>query len=471
MGSPLQNLGDIDLNFNFDIEDDLFGFNISGEGLDFIPFTPVELIPDFQDAETPNLSFTEHRNVAVEAQPDSDTPITIDKKNSRLIQHYLDVMKGFAKLDEFPHKASNLFVSAFSKSLQFPPLFYAILAFSASHLSVEDDSYSNQATKYSQLAESSFKTHIQGEDTEVEALLSALLVRIKTVHMMGGDVQIFHSLMQTAADIVSSQGGAKALEDPSSLSRRIIIRLAILDARSTCFRLGGGVLVKRLYASSSCSFIFERESQDASRTTLLNLLQADLLKVRVASLDLRLHDQPESDSIQSPVSIMEINDLYEEIRREIDIFEERMVALGDDLTSSPLSGDKTIDSASYNRLIVLSTLHSGLLYLIMIIPFPLVGCEKSVSAILLNQLKVSRDPSRRSSPGSLMPASLFLAGVHNTDPIKSDWILGLLEKGIKWGPYIGKTRVLLEAVLQMHSKGMKVALRDVMDEVTGRIVI
>ncbi|KAJ5925929.1 hypothetical protein N7454_007439 [Penicillium verhagenii] len=367
MDASLQNVEDLDLSFDFDIEVDPFGFNVSGEGLDFIPISHAELVLNPQHAEMTGLCFMGNTNIGVEAQPESETSITIDSQNSRLIQHYLDVMKGYAKLDECTHKASNLFVSAFSKSLQFPPLFYAILAFSASHLSVEDDSYTNQAANYNEMAQSSFQTHIQGEHTEVEALLSALVVRIKTVHMMGGEIETFHSLMQVAADVVSSQRGAQALEDPSSLARRIIIRLAILDARSTCFGLGGGVLVKRLYASPSCSFIFERQPHDASRTTLLSLLQADLFKVRIASLDARLHYHAKSADAQPPVGVIEINDLYEEICHEIEVFKKRMVAFGDDLTNFNFSGDKTIDSASYDRLIVLSALHSGLLYLVMIV--------------------------------------------------------------------------------------------------------
>ncbi|KAJ5548487.1 hypothetical protein N7513_005721 [Penicillium frequentans] len=374
--SQLQNLADLDLSFDFDVEGDPFGFNISGEGLDFIPLLPGELTDNIQDTGVSIGSFTGvHAEFSVEGQRpddvDSESPITINKENSRLIQHYLDVMKGYAKLDEFPHKTSNLFISAFSKSLQFPPLFYAILAFSAAHLSVQDDSYSHQAKRYQDLADYSFQNHSQGEDTDIDALLSALVVRIKTVHMMGGEIETFHGIMKVAADVMSSQRGAQALEDPSSLSRRIIIRLAILDARATCFRLGGGVLIKRLYASPSCSFIFEREPRDSSsRTTLLNLLQADLFKVRIASLDMRLHelhDESECDSDQSPLGILEIESLYKEICDEIEIFEKLMVASGDDLTSSPLPGDKVIDSPSFDRLIVLSALHSGLLYLLMVI--------------------------------------------------------------------------------------------------------
>jgi hypothetical protein len=214
MNPQLENLGVLDLGFDFDIEGDPFGFNISEEGLDFIPLPPGELTANFQDAEMPIGNFTgAYANILVEEEKsvdlDSETPITINNENSRLVQHYLNGMKGYAKLDEFPHKASNLFVSAFSKSLQFPPLFYAILAFSASHLSVEDESYSRQASRYTSLADSSFQNHNQGEDTDIDALLSALVVRIRTVHMMGGEVETFHSIIKVAADIVSSKRGAQ----------------------------------------------------------------------------------------------------------------------------------------------------------------------------------------------------------------------------------------------------------------------
>lgn len=140
--SHLDNLADLDLSFDFDIEGDPFGFNIFGEGLDFIPLPPGDLIAGFQDTEMSIGNFTNvHANIAVDGQQsddvDPETPITINIEDFHLIQHYLDVMKGYAKLDESPHKGNNLFVSAFSKSLQFPPLFYAILAFSASHLIVK----------------------------------------------------------------------------------------------------------------------------------------------------------------------------------------------------------------------------------------------------------------------------------------------------------------------------------------------
>lgn len=64
-----------------------------------------------------------------------------------LIQHYLATMTGYAKVDD-SRGANNLYITAFTQSLSFKPLVYAILSFSASHLALENNTYFEKALTY-----------------------------------------------------------------------------------------------------------------------------------------------------------------------------------------------------------------------------------------------------------------------------------------------------------------------------------
>uniref|UniRef100_A0A8H7K9Z3 Uncharacterized protein n=1 Tax=Bionectria ochroleuca TaxID=29856 RepID=A0A8H7K9Z3_BIOOC len=229
-----------------------------------------------------------------------DLSASVTDQNRHLIQHYLEVIKGYSKVDERSKETNNLFISAFSRSLSFPPLFYAILAFSASHISMEDESHREQVAKFDDLAAESFRQFKSTHKTEVDSLLSALFVRIKMIHVMGGSVEAFLKIIHEATDILTSVHGLRALEDTSTLAWRIIVRIAILDARASCYRLGGGALIKALRKVPSFSFLFSSNSIDApSLGAVVNLLRADIFRTRVAEIDVQLHQQIQSERVHS----------------------------------------------------------------------------------------------------------------------------------------------------------------------------
>lgn len=97
--------------------------------------------------------------------------------------------------------------------------------------------------------------------------------------------------------------------------------------------------------------------------------------------------------------------------------------------------------------------------------------DTSVSTILRYQLKVDQDGSRAGSPSSILPSSLFVAGLLTTDPIHRDWVIKILKKGERWGLYIQKARKLLEAIARMQSEGTFVSVYDAMSQVTERFII
>lgn len=377
-----------DLGFDFDLSQEAgpLDLGFAGEGLYFIPLPAIDpstlqwssdstspTVPTkFPPADQREGSKRPHSTLQTEdditSRATSLSSPSVSEDNRRLIQHYLQVIKGFAKVDDRSKDANNLFISAFSESLYFPPLFYAILAFSASHLSIEDDSYVDQANTYDRLAQESFESFKQDPSTQAEGLLSALFVRVKKVHVTAGSVASFLDLMAAAAEIVSTKQGERALEDPSALARRIILRLAILDARATYYRLGGGVFVNSLRRLPALSFIFSGESHSAiSPGPLISLLRADILRMRVAELDMRLHKQMESEFIMlSPIRMDDVKLLYMDVKREIDQWESQMISLGEELDQITLVDEEVLDSATYGHYTVLSALHSALLYLHMI---------------------------------------------------------------------------------------------------------
>ncbi|KND90452.1 hypothetical protein TOPH_05022 [Tolypocladium ophioglossoides CBS 100239] len=482
-----------DLGFDFDLSQGSGPLDLilAGEGLDFIPLPAVDpsTLQWSSDSTSPTVptrvppadqrqgSMRPH--LAVQTEEDITSGATnlsspsVSEDNRRLIQHYLQVMKGFAKVDDRSKDANNLFISAFSESLYFPPLFYAILAFSASHLSIEDTSYVDQANTYDRLAQESFEAFKQDHSTQAEGLLSALFVRVKKVHVTAGSVASFLDLMAAAAEIVSTKQGERALEDPSTLARRIILRLAILDARATHYRLGGGALVNSLRRLPALSFIFSDETHSAiSPGDLISLLRADIFRMRVAELDMRLHKQMESEFIvPSPIRMDDVKLLYMDVQREIHQWESRMISLGEEPDHITFVDEEVLDSATYGHYTVLSALHSALLYLHIIHPLLSFDREVSVSRILYCQLKVCRDPSRTDSPSSILPSSLFLAGLCTSDPIRRDWVIKLFKEGERWGLYVRKARELLEALVKLQAKGITVDVCSAMDQFTGRFII
>jgi hypothetical protein len=207
----------------------------------------------------------------------------------------------------------------------------------------------------------------RAHDLEVDGLLSALFIQVKRIQVMGDDVSVFLALISEATDIISTEPGQRALQDPSALTRRIILRLAILDARAACYRLGGGKLVKLLRIIPVLSDIFDGDRTPetvASPGAVASLLRANVFRMQVAELDVRLQGQLRSENIAaSRVRRAESTALFSEIENEIKLWEARSTLLGLEPFAAPGNERKPLDSASYSCGAILATLHSALLYL------------------------------------------------------------------------------------------------------------
>ncbi|KAJ5015007.1 hypothetical protein K4K57_000775 [Colletotrichum sp. SAR 10_99] len=462
----------LDLSF----ETDHSGFDLAGENFDdFFPF-PTIGNPLGSLAESTGVDSTvvwqpgadESSALCAESsvQSHGDVSDVINDDNRYLIQHYLEVIKGYSKVDDRAKESSNLFVSAFTQSLIFPPLLYAILAFSASHLSINDPTYCDGAIRFNQLAEETFCQYRETHTKEIASLLSALFIRIKQLHVMGGSIDALFDLMTEVIEIVSTKECERALADPNSLVRRIVLRLALLDARGTCFRLGHGKLVRALERIPALSFLFAFNTSIVS-TPSYSLLRADILRHKVGEIDARLHDQLEAEFASSaPVRTAEIKSLYENIRRELERCDrDRPQSTG--AQASDISTNEVPGTAEYNYHIISSALHSAILYLSQVYPMPIFDVNQSVSNILRHQLRIQHDSSRANSPPSILPSSMFLAGLSTTDPIHRDWVIKTLREAEPWGVYIKKIRLLLEAIHTMQAGGKKVHICDAMDQVTA----
>jgi hypothetical protein len=357
--------------------------DLSGEGLDLIPLPAVAPSvlhrPNNAQANVPNDEFSleEIGNDMWQSgtlSTDEEEPMlqaakargpSVNEDNRQLIQHYLEVMKGYAKVDDRSKDTNNLFISAFSKSLSFPPLFYAILSFSASHLSMETPSYCDQAKVYDRLAHESFNQFRHDETSTVDGLLSALFVRVKQIHVTAGSIDTFFELIAAAIDIVRAEEVERALSDPSSLTRRIVIRLAILDARASHYGLGGGQLVQHLRNIPALSSVFEGDMGQASIIGDVNsLLRADSFRMHVAKLDIRIQEQFRNEfATLTPVRTDEIKSLYKAIQRQVNLWEVEVAEDSEEDYMEDITEEEQLSSATYGRFTVLSALHSALLYL------------------------------------------------------------------------------------------------------------
>ncbi|KAL7957875.1 hypothetical protein V8C34DRAFT_284609 [Trichoderma compactum] len=465
--------------------------DVSGEGLDLIPLPAVP--PSVLDKPNDPQAFITNDGFSLEEigndvwqsgelSTDSEEPMlhaakvrgpSVNEDNRQLIQHYLEVMKGYAKVDDRSKDTNNLFISAFSKSLSFPPLFYAILSFSASHLSMESPTYYDQAKVYDRLAHESFNQFRHDESSTMDGLLSALFVRVKQIHLTAGSIDTFFELIAAAIDLVRTNEVEKALADSSSLIRRIVIRLAILDARASHYGLGGGQLVQHLQNIPAVSSIFEGQiGQTAIVGDVNSLLRADSFRMHVAKLDMRIQEQLRNEFASlTPVRTEEIKSLYKSIQQQADLWEAEIVEDSKEDDMKDIVEEEQLSSATYGRFTVLSALHSALLYLYTVYPLPSFNPEASVSRILHYHLKIRYDPSRSNSPSSILPSSLFLAGICTDDPIRRDWVIERFREGEAWGVYIRKARELLQAIIRVRRKRGNADVRSVMDQVTGRFII
>ncbi|KAL7920000.1 hypothetical protein ACQKWADRAFT_299864 [Trichoderma austrokoningii] len=463
--------------------------DLSGEGLDLIPLPAVS--PSMLQRSNDGQAFDSNDGFSLDGSgngswqlgtlsKDGEESIlqaakargpSVNEDNRQLIQHYLEVMKGYAKVDDRSKDTSNLFISAFSKSLFFPPLFYAILSFSASHLAMESPSYHDQAKVYDRLAQESFNQFAHDRSSTVEGLLSALFVRVKKIHVTAGNMDAFFELIAAAIDIVRTEEVEKALADPSSLIRRIVIRLAILDARASHYALGGGQLVQHLCNIPTMSLIFDGAvGQTSTIGDVSSLFRADYFRMRVAQLDAKIQDQLASEfATLTPVRTEEIKSLYKSIQQQIDLWEAGVV--GDSEDEREDAEEEQLSSTIYGRFTILSALHSALLYLYTLYPLLSFDPEASVSKILHYHLKIRHDPSRSCSPSSILPSSLFLAGICTCDPIRRDWVIERFREGEAWGIYIRKARELLQAIVKLRNKGDNPSVNSVMDQTTGRFII
>ncbi|PCH04410.1 hypothetical protein PENOC_033990 [Penicillium occitanis (nom. inval.)] len=374
-------LGDLPFNTDFalDLDPAVLGFN--GEGLGFGPpptFDSLFSLPAGRSGNSRSLSnCTDPRFPQPPSNSHShkhtsgaDASVSWEISNlgadeHHLIQHYLAAMTGYAKVDDYPRTSNNLYTTAFSQSLFFKPLLYAILAFSASHLALEDGRYLEKASKYEQLAHDSFEA-CREHGAEPDSLLCALFVRAKRVHLTAGNIESFHSLIIEATEIILSEKGQQVLQDPFSLAQRIIIRLALLDARASCYRLGGGTLIKALRHTPAMSYIFNPESHDRlAPNALVSLLRADILRMKVSEIDLRLRFQTESEElIPLPVRTDELLSLQKHVEQEIRQLEYQMSSRGhdpDDVTQA----ECVLEPSTYAQYLVMAALHSTILYLYM----------------------------------------------------------------------------------------------------------
>ena len=440
------------------------------------------------DRSSPEMSW----NLQSSNGPFRSLSSSITDENRHLIEHYLQALQGYSKLAD-RSSDSNLFLSAFSASLSFPPLFYAILAFSSAHLAMNDSNYKDQAEMYDRMAAEYLEIFRSQQSISIEGLLSAIFVRVKKIHVTGGSIEPILNLMHNAADILTSEQGREFLNSSPTLGRRIITRLAVLDARAASYRLGGGHFIRCASAMPALSDMFPKTVQiDSAADGIMCLLQVSLLRMRVAELDRRIHQQLESETIASPlVRTEEVTSLYASLQSHIHAWEASMKVSIDVENEPSMPQDGSLDAIAYRDYTVLEALHSTRLYLYFIYvshspfmsdcpawltkqsnkPLPTCHVERSVSTVLHCELMIQKDACRANTPGSLLPTSLFLAGLCTTNLIYRDWVFRVLKQGERWGTYIRKVGDLLQDIVKSRRQGLPIDIRKAMERTTGLFVI
>ena len=365
------------------------------------PAQTLEVADGYTDAQALAISWPQEDGQG-ESMSDFSLPSTTSEDN-RLIQHYLQSLQGYSKVTDHS-KDTNLFLSAFSESLSFAPLFYAILAFSSAHLAMNDDSFNEQVERYGDLSEKCMARFRLQKGSSIEGLLSAIFVLVKKIHITGGSIESFLELMQMASDILMGSEGIQYLESVTPLGRRIIVRLCVLDARAASYRLGGGAFIRYVSTLPALSDLFTNTTQiDYTADGIVCLLQIALLRIRISDLENRIYRQSKSDIVpQDLVRMDEVTALYKLLDSHINMWEISMRKDDSDPHGKLLEAEEvSLDATSYRDCTILSALHSSRIYLhsvfVSISHLNLVQWFSALLATLLITYSRSHSPTSQSS--------------------------------------------------------------------------
>lgn len=408
--------------------------------------------------------------------------VIIGPEDNGLIQHYLNVMTGYAKIRYSGDE--NLYGQIFSDmALFYSPLYHAVMAWTALHLGqtrAEPDLVHRARERYSHAV--SLMHRDQNVALHFELSLITIWFALQFELLAASGIDPFCRHLEFTADLVDAHrrhqkaGGQAAPLGP--IGSRVLVWLAAYDARASWIG-GTGRLLQNLELFSSehdflsAAFPDPRSNapglQETKPCLRLNL-ELDTVEGRVVQLHRR--------EVTAPVAI------WAAVQSELLSIQERleddvtMASIVSSLSNPTRSVSGRITMKRFNCLLLLATFYSVVICFHRMLPTSvansmpkkLISAESAATRTVHIAATVCR--FRPPSPQNIWPRILFLAGIETTDIVHQDWVIRTLADAEVWGANFGKTRLLLEHVIKVQSKeGVRVDYLDVMKQTTGLFII
>ncbi|KAI1779136.1 hypothetical protein F4818DRAFT_240297 [Hypoxylon cercidicola] len=409
-----------------------------------------------------------------------EATVIIGREDHRLIQHYLNVMTGYAKIRSSGD--DNIYSHIFSNmALFYAPLYNAIMAWTALHLGQtrsEPDLVRKAEDRYSHAIS---LVHLdQGVALHFELSIVTIWFALQFELLAARGIDSFCQHLEFAADLVDAhrfhqKAGGEATP-LGHIGSRMLVWLGAYDARASCIG-GAGRLLKSLESfSAEYDFI-----NAAFPSTLINTtedlkpclrlsLELDLLESRIV----QLHRQKGAVSVAIWSTVQSGLEAIRE-RLESDPSVAPIVAF---ITKPTRPLASRITTRRFNCLLLLATFYSVVISFHRMLPAPaainkpsrLTSAEDAAIYIIRLASWVCR--FRPPSPQNIWPRLLFQAGIETTDLIAQDWVIKTLSEAEVWGANFRKTRLLLERIITIQStEGVRADYLDVMKRDTGDMFI
>ncbi|KAK7752978.1 hypothetical protein SLS62_005137 [Diatrype stigma] len=460
-----------DLDMNFDLLDE-----------DWFP-APV---PD-TGGDGPLVDTTPRSSDVLDSEQE-ETAVVIGQEDNGLIQHYLNVMTGYAKIRYSGDE--NLYSQIFSDmALFYAPLYHCVMAWTALHLGQtksEPDLVQKATERYSHAV--SLMHRDQNVAHHFELSLITIWFALQFELLAASGIVPFCRHLEFTADLVDAHrrhqkaGGQAAPLGP--IGSRVLVWLGAYDARASWIG-GTGRLLQNLELFSSeydflnAAFPETRSNsngqdtkpclQDTKPCLRLNL-DFDTVEGRIVHLHRR--------EVAAPVTV------WTTVQDELLSIQERLesdrtiASIVSSLSNPTRSLGGKITMKGFNCFLLLATFYSVVICyhrmlpprVVNSIPKKLISAESAAKRIISITSTVCR--LRPPSPQNIWPRILFLAGIETTDMVYQDWVVKTLADAEVWGANFGKTRVLLEHVIRIQGReGTRVDYLDVMKQTTGLFII
>ncbi|KAI1658382.1 hypothetical protein F4813DRAFT_356619 [Daldinia decipiens] len=408
-----------------------------------------------------------------------DAAVVIRPDDHRLIQHFLNVMTGFAKLRSTGEE--NLYSHVFSNmALFYAPLFNTILAWTALHLGQtgpEPDLIRKAEERYS-LAIAMLHRD-QTVAINFERSIVTIWFALQFELLAARDISGYCQHLEFIADLVDAhRRHLKAGGEATPLGyvgSRMLVWLGAYDARGAWIG-GTGRLLENLesfcaeYNFIDAAFPNLPASTEDLKPSLRLSLELDFLDSRIVQLYRRTGPAPTAlwSHVQSGlITLRERFDRDPSVAPIIAYINEPSRALAGQITTK-----------CFNCLLLLAAYYGVVINYHRKVPAP-------VSANVPNQLKPAELAAiyivrlaslvgrlRPPSPQNIWPRLLFLAGIETTDVVYQDWVIKTLMEAEIWGANFRRTRLLLEQVIKIQStKGVRVDYLDVMKQHSGLFIV